>query len=68
MKKVLFAAFAGLCVFTSLMGTSVNSGKIYGHQNTDRLIIRDTVPQPDTTRDPKPDTTRRRHLMELERN
>jgi hypothetical protein len=64
MKKALFAAFAGLCIVVSVMSTSVNAGKTYGYQKTDRFIIRDTIPQPDTTRNPKRDTTRRPYLME----
>ncbi len=64
MKKALFAAFAGLCILTSVMSTSVNAGKTYGYQKTDLLFLRDTVPQPDTTRNPKRDTTRRPYLIE----
>ena len=44
MKKALFAAFAGLCILTSVMSTSVNAGKTYGYQKTDRLILSDTIP------------------------
>jgi hypothetical protein len=67
MKKALFAAFAGLCIFTSFHGTSVNSGKINGNRKMDRLSIRDTVPQPDTPVNPKHDTTKKPYMIDMER-
>jgi hypothetical protein len=68
MKKAHLLAFAGLCIFTSILGTSVvNSGNIYGNQKMNRSFIRDTVPQRDTPVNPKHDTTKRPYLMDLER-
>ena len=43
MKKVLFAAFAGLCVASSLMGTTATKAKHAGAYNA-----MDTVPKPDS--------------------
>ena len=58
MKKVLFAAFAGLCVASSLMGTTAVKTK---HAVT--LSALDTVPKPDSPKFaqlmdtvPKPDS------------
>jgi len=48
MKKVLFAAFAGLCVVSSIMATSTTTGKLTRFQQINQ-IVRDTVPQ-DTTK------------------
>jgi hypothetical protein len=59
MKKVLFAAFVGICVISSMMAAPANKGKV----STDAQInqfMNDTVPmkKKDTTRYPKPkDTT-----------
>jgi hypothetical protein len=57
MKKVLFAAFAGICVLSSVMATSGNSGKINSNPATPQ-IVRDTVPgkKTDTSSYPKRDT------------
>jgi hypothetical protein len=43
MKKVLFAAFAGLCVASSLMGTTATRTK-----HTVAYSALDTVPKPDS--------------------
>jgi hypothetical protein len=58
MKKVLFAAFAGICVLSSVMATSGDSGKINANPRINQ-IIRDTVPgkKSDTSTYPKRDTT-----------
>jgi hypothetical protein len=59
MKKVLFAAFAGMCVISSIMATSANTGTVKGNPGIDQ-IIRDTVPgkKSDTSSYPKRDTAR----------
>jgi hypothetical protein len=59
MKKVLFAAFAGICVLSSVMATSGDSGKINAKPGINQMI-RDTVPnkKSDTSSYPKKDTTR----------
>ena len=49
MKKVLFAAFAGMCVFSSIMATSANTGKVSSNQNVNQ-VLRDTIPPSDTTK------------------
>jgi len=58
MKKVVFAALAGICVLSSFIGASGNSVKINGNAGT-RQVIRDTVPnkKTDTSSNPKRDTT-----------
>jgi hypothetical protein len=58
MKKVLFAAIAGICVLSSVMATSGNSGKINSNPVIPRNV-RDTVPakKTDTSSYPKKDTT-----------
>jgi hypothetical protein len=58
MKKVLFAAFAGICVLSSVMATSGNPGKINSNPITTQNL-RDTVPgkKSDTSSYPKRDTT-----------
>jgi hypothetical protein len=58
MKKVLLAAFAGICVLSSIMATTVNSGKINSNPTMNQ-VIRDTVPgkKSDTSSYPKRDTT-----------
>ena len=43
MKKVLFAAFAGLCVASSLMGTTATKTK-----HVVAFTAMDTVPKPDS--------------------
>ena len=43
MKKVLFAAFAGLCVASSLMGTNASKAK-----HAVAYSAMDTVPKPDS--------------------
>ena len=48
MKKVLFAAFAGLCVVSSIMATSTTTGKLTRFQQINQ-IVRYTIPQ-DTTK------------------
>ena len=60
MKKVLFAAFAGICVLSSVMATSGHSGKIDRNVGTNQ-VIRDSVPnrKTDTSSYPKRDTTAR---------
>jgi hypothetical protein len=64
MKKVLLAAFAGVCVMTSIMATSAPSGN-YSNSKKAQQAIRDTVPSKkgDTSRSPKPDTTK---IVDLE--
>ncbi len=66
MKKVLFAAFAGLCVISSIMATSASSGKIRNNHQVSQFI-RDTVPnrKTDTSRYPKPDTTSMPKIVDL---
>jgi hypothetical protein len=61
MKKVLFAAFAGVCVLSSVMATSAHHEK---RQSGSSIVVKpfmyDTVPgrKTDTSRYPKPtDTT-----------
>jgi hypothetical protein len=58
MKKVLFAAFAGICVLSSVLASSGNSGKININPRVDHMI-RDTIPgkKNDTSSYPKRDTT-----------
>jgi hypothetical protein len=58
MKKVLFAAFAGLCVISSIRATSAGTGRISNSQQVSQ-VIRDTIPgkKSDTSRTPKRDTT-----------
>jgi hypothetical protein len=58
MKKVLLFAFAGICVVSSIMATSANTGIINSNQQLNQLV-RDTVPnkKTDTSRYPKRDTT-----------
>ena len=58
MKKVLFAAIAGICVLSSVMATTANSGKIKINTGINGMI-RDTVPgkKTDTSSYPKRDTT-----------
>jgi hypothetical protein len=58
MKKVFFAAVAGICVLTSVMAGSGNSGKINGSTAINHMI-RDSVPgkKSDTSSYPKRDTT-----------
>jgi hypothetical protein len=61
MKKVLFAAFAGICVISSIMATPAHPGtKKMDSQVMARQFMNDTVPgrKTDTSRYPKPtDTT-----------
>jgi hypothetical protein len=61
MKKMLFAAFAGVCVLSSVMATSARHEKM---QSSSSMVVKsfmnDTVPgrKTDTSRYPKPtDTT-----------
>jgi len=49
MKKVLFAAFAGMCVVSSIMATSANTGKLSRNQQINQ-VLRDTLPPTDTTK------------------
>lgn len=57
MKKVLFAAFAGVCVLSSVMATSSNAGKV-NSRSTINQLVRDTIPgkKADTSSYPKKDT------------
>jgi hypothetical protein len=57
MKKVLFAAIAGICVLSSVMATSGHSVKI-NSKSAVQHTIRDTVPgkKSDTSSYPKRDT------------
>jgi hypothetical protein len=66
MKKVLFAAFAGMCVISSIMATSANTGRINSNQQLSQLL-RDTVPsrKSDTSRSPKRDTTSMPKIIDL---
>ena len=66
MKKVLFAAFAGMCVISSIMATSSNTGRINSNQQLSQLV-RDTVPgrKSDTSRYPKRDTTSMPKIVDL---
>lgn len=48
MKKVLFAAFAGMCVISSIMATSANTGKISNLRISQ--VLCDTVPPKDTSK------------------
>jgi len=57
MKKVLFAAFAGICIVSSIMATPAHKGTA---DNKIRIGQYDTIPgkKTDTSRYPKPgDTT-----------
>jgi len=58
MKKVLFAAFAGVCVLSSVMATSSNGGKMYSRTVSNQQV-RDTIPnkKTDTSSYQKKDTT-----------
>jgi hypothetical protein len=49
MKKVLFAAFAGLCVITSIMATPAEKGKRVRVSQIQQSL-NDTVPPKDTTK------------------
>ncbi len=49
MKKVLFAAFAGLCVITSIMATPAVKGKSRTVLQIKQSLT-DTVPPKDTTK------------------
>ena len=49
MKKVLFAAFAGLCVITSIMATPAEKGKSRTVFQIKQSLT-DTVPPKDTTK------------------
>jgi hypothetical protein len=49
MKKVLFAAFAGMCVVSSIMATSANTGKLSSTRQINQ-VLRDTVPPTDTAK------------------
>ena len=49
MKKVLFAAFAGLCVITSIMATPAEKGKSRTVLQIKQSLT-DTVPPKDTTK------------------
>jgi hypothetical protein len=49
MKKVLFAAFAGLCVITSIMATPAEKGKSRAVLQIKQSFT-DTVPPKDTTK------------------
>ena len=66
MKKVLFAAFACLCVASSITATSAGTGKQNINRRMDQLI-RDTIPnkKTDTSRSPKPDTTSMPKFVDL---
>lgn len=57
MKKALFAAFAGMCVVSSIMATSANPDRVKNSTRTDQ-IVRDTIPskKTDTSSYPKRDT------------
>jgi|GEM_PF-5440290 hypothetical protein len=57
MKKVLFTAFAGFCLFSSILATSPHQGKIKGNQRSDQYL-RDSIPvkKADTSHIPKQDT------------
>jgi hypothetical protein len=67
MKKALFAAFAGVCVISSLMATSTN-GKLKTSQHQVQFV-RDTIPgKTDTTRYPKHDTTKMPRLVDESSN
>jgi hypothetical protein len=67
MKKVLFAAFGGMVVISSIMATSANSGGINSNQQLSQ-IVRDTVPgrKSDTSRSPKRGTTSMPKIIDLE--
>jgi hypothetical protein len=60
MKKVLFTAFAGFCIFSSIMATSPHhQKKIKGNRQADQYIyIKDSIPdkKTDTSHIPKQDT------------
>ncbi len=57
MKKALVAAFAVVCVISSIMAGSGKEGKMVSVKMENRML-RDTVPgKTDTSRWPKHDTT-----------
>ena len=57
MKKALFAAFAVVCVISSLLAGTGKNGRLKIVQ-TESSILRDTIPgKTDTSRYPKHDTT-----------
>jgi hypothetical protein len=66
MKKVSFAAFAGLCIFSSVMSSSANSGKINTKPEINQMAG-DTMPnkKADTSSYPKRDTA---SMPRLDRN
>jgi hypothetical protein len=64
MKKVLFAAFAGICILSSIMATTAGSEQTNRNQRMDQ-ILRDTIPgrKSDTSSYPKRDTTSMPHMI-----
>jgi hypothetical protein len=58
MKKALLAAFAGVCVISSIMAGAGQHSKMSGVK-MDHRMLRDTIPgKTDTSRYPKHDTTK----------
>jgi hypothetical protein len=66
MKKVYLAAFAGLCVMTSIMATSFPKGK--SGESRSFYTKNDSVPgrKYDTSRNPKPDTASMPRIVDRE--
>jgi hypothetical protein len=63
MKKALLAAFAGVCVISSIMAGSGKDGKITSVKMENRML-KDTIPgKTDTSRYPKHDTTKMPRLV-----
>lgn len=75
MKKVLFAAFAGICIISSIMATPATKGKVKINRLSQN--VNDTVPKPDTSKlvqymdlnvkdsVPKPDSPKQIQLVDL---
>ncbi len=62
MKKALLAAFAGVCVISSIMAGSGKDGKVI--IKMENRMLTDTIPgKTDTSRYPKHDTTKMPRLV-----
>jgi hypothetical protein len=64
MKKALLAAFAGICVISSIMAGAGKVGKVTGVKMENRML-NDTIPgKTDTSRYPKHDTTKMPRIVD----
>jgi len=64
MKKALLAAFAGVCVISSIMAGAGKDEKVTSVKMENRML-KDTIPgKTDTSRYPKHDTTKMPRLMD----